>query len=446
AELPDDDPTLVKLRKRLDAAIESSSAGEKKRTAAMDAEVARRAKEMAPKRDLAGEIKGMVKVQRDLNNVSFKKDVAPIIQGVCVRCHNGTQKAGGFDGSTYAQVMEHIEPGKPESSHLLNLVTGKAEPRMPRGGQTRFDREWVEIWTNWIKQGAKFDGTSKTAPLASYMIDLESQRRAAILALPLSDIEKLHRTAAERHLQIVASDKKVAKFETPNVMAFTTLSEKDAEYVGVLAEALLEDLYPKFGGKGDTNVFRGRMGLYVFADRVDYVSFARLVDRYSPESGEFGHVRLTPDYSYVAMTTDHPTGTLDGLVAQQVAAAFVQHSAGGKAPPWVVYGYSSVAAHGIAGKDPMFNAEIGRAAQLLASGRTFNNLCGENVPWTELGPLASGFFHFLNGTNQRKTADFVRTYGRTGDWKAAVGETLGASPAELTRAWAGWTATKRAGK
>jgi hypothetical protein len=442
AELLNDDPIIAKWNKRLTDLTAKAEVVAKEKAAKMDAAEKAKAEADQPKRDFRKEIQAMVKIPVDLNNVSFKKDVAPIVQNVCVRCHSAARAQGEFDASTYAKFMEHITPGKPEDSHILKLVTGRAEPRMPRGGQTRFDREWVEIWTNWIKQGAKFDGPSKSAPIANYMIDLESQRRAAIAALPEADLDKLHRAAAERHLVMVKSSKKVNRYETPNFLVMTTLPESEAEFIGVAAEATLEDLLPKFGLKDVKKFWKGRFGITVFADRLDYTTFAQLVDSYPPEPYEFGHARVTPEYPYFAMTADFQGATLDGMVAQLTAEGFLRQLDGGKAPPWVVYGYSSLAAGNVNPKDPHIASQLAASARLLASGRTFMNVCGENVPWAELAPLSAGFFHFLGSTNQRQAADFVKVYSRTGDWKKAMGDALGAGPAEVQRGWSSWTAAK----
>ena len=442
AELLNDDPIIAKWNKRLSDLSARADVVAKEKDAKMAAAEKAKADANQPKRDYASEIKGMVKIPVDLNNVSFKKDVAPIIQNVCVRCHSTARPQGKFDASTYDKFIEQITPGKPEDSHVLALITGKAEPRMPRGNQTRFSREWIEIWTNWIKQGAKFDGTSKSAPLTAYMIDLDAQRRAAIAALPEADLEKMHRAAAERQLVMVKPTKKVNRYETPNFLVMTTLPETDAEFIGVAAEAALEDLLPKFGFKDRKKFWKGKFGITVFADRLDYNSFAQLVDAYTPEPYEFGHARVTPEYPYFAMAADYTGATLDGMVAQLTAEGFLRQLDGGKAPPWVVYGYSNLVAGNINKSDPHVAAQLSASARLLASGRTFMNVCGENVPWVELAPLSTGFFHFLGSTNQKAAADFVKVYSRTGDWKKAMGDALGANPAEVQRGWASWTAAK----
>jgi hypothetical protein len=142
------------------------------------------------------------------------------------------------------------------------------------------------------------------------------------------------------------------------------------------------------------------------------------------------------------MAADFDGATLDGMVAQLTAEAFVKHLDGGKAPPWVVYGYANMVAGNVNAKDPHVTAQLANSARLLGTGRTFMNLCGENVPWAELAPLSAGFFQYLGSNNQKAAAEFVKVYSRTGDWKKAMGDALGSTPADVQRGWISWTAAK----
>ncbi|MGL5096964.1 MAG: hypothetical protein ACRDD1_15335, partial [Planctomycetia bacterium] len=198
AELFDNDPMLASLSDRLRKVAASAREAVKKK--AGDA--------MAKgdeKKEPTGPRMLDVKVPVDLKNVSFKKDVAPIIVNVCGGCHGKTgRNVKEFDASTFASFVSQIDPGKPDDSHVLNLVTGKAEPRMPRGGMARFDKEWADTWRAWIEQGAKFDGTTRDAPMTAYYIDLETQKREVLAKLSTPELEKMHRDHADRQMEIVA--------------------------------------------------------------------------------------------------------------------------------------------------------------------------------------------------------------------------------------------------
>lgn len=430
AELLENDPILVRLNKQL-AAIQ------KKSQTAPNGKAAQKGPETKKANVRLEDLDNLVNIPVDLANVSFKKDVAPIIQNVCVRCHGGPNPAGDFNASTFETFMEHIEPGKPAESRILLLVTGKAEPRMPRGGQTRFDRRWAEIWTAWVKQGAKFDGPSRTAPIGNYLIDLESQRRQAIANLDGDVLAKLHRGHADRQIQIVASKQKMTFLETDNFLVYATLSKQDTEYAATLAEAVLDELKLVFGLSRSEQAWRGRFGLNIFADRVDYLAFARQIDEYIPESAEFGHYRLLPEHQYLAMTTAHPGYELDGLVAQQVTAAFLAHMGNRRMPPWAIYGYARYEGSHYDAKSRGFKDELAAAAR-MANPKTLWGVFQENLPWIESAPASAGFFHYLVGLDRRRSNEFLKTLSQSGNCQEALAKSFRVTPDQICRAWADW--------
>src|SRR5204863_3645119 len=69
--------------------------------------------------------------------VSFINDVAPILKENCFACHDSKKRKGKFDMTTYENFRkggDHEDPlvaGKPEESHLLDLLNAKDGSRMP---------------------------------------------------------------------------------------------------------------------------------------------------------------------------------------------------------------------------------------------------------------------------------------------------------------------------
>jgi len=98
--------------------------------------------------------------------VSYSRDVQPILQSNCAQCHTGSgaglQKSG-LDMSSYEDLMGGtrfgpiIEPGDSVSSTLMVLVEGKADPsiNMPHGGAKPLSAADVAKLKSWIDQGAK---------------------------------------------------------------------------------------------------------------------------------------------------------------------------------------------------------------------------------------------------------------------------------------------------
>jgi hypothetical protein len=97
--------------------------------------------------------------------VSFAEDIAPILKGWCVSCHEpGGQgyEASGVDLRSYEGLMKGTKfgpvviPKQPDASTLIALIYGRTSPkiRMPFKHKPLPDCLRNNVWT-WIFQGAK---------------------------------------------------------------------------------------------------------------------------------------------------------------------------------------------------------------------------------------------------------------------------------------------------
>ena len=94
----------------------------------------------------------------DLKNaalaIDFAKDVAPILETRCVRCHSGEKSKGGLSLSTKSGFVKGgdsgviVVPGKPGESEIVRLVSG-IKPAMPAEGPPLSARE-VAVLREWI--------------------------------------------------------------------------------------------------------------------------------------------------------------------------------------------------------------------------------------------------------------------------------------------------------
>lgn len=103
----------------------------------------------------------------------FRDQVAPILEKNCLNCHAGDVPKGHLSLETSALANQGgdtgpaFEPGKPDDSFLLKLVSGE-KPKMPKNGtpltaaQVATLRKWIETgaaWPEGIKlQDRKFAG------------------------------------------------------------------------------------------------------------------------------------------------------------------------------------------------------------------------------------------------------------------------------------------------
>lgn len=100
------------------------------------------------------------------NTVSFSKDVMPVLQTHCLKCHNKDgdgYKASGLSMESYADLMAGtkfgpvIVAGNSPSSTLVRLINGKADPSitMPHGEMQLMKDQEIKAIVDWINQGAK---------------------------------------------------------------------------------------------------------------------------------------------------------------------------------------------------------------------------------------------------------------------------------------------------
>jgi len=102
---------------------------------------------------------------REGRQVSFQRDVQPILQANCIECHIPSAGTGyletGLTMATYEELMQGtvygpvIVPGDSRHSIFNMLVEGRADPsmRMPHGREP-LDSKEIEILRLWVEHGA----------------------------------------------------------------------------------------------------------------------------------------------------------------------------------------------------------------------------------------------------------------------------------------------------
>lgn len=101
-----------------------------------------------------------------LGEVSYKKDIRPIIDDYCLNCHKPGGKGykkSGLDLRTYQSLMKGtkfgtvIKPGDSYTSILVQVVEGRVHPsiKMPYGMNGGLAKDKIELLRKWVQQGAK---------------------------------------------------------------------------------------------------------------------------------------------------------------------------------------------------------------------------------------------------------------------------------------------------
>jgi Planctomycete cytochrome C len=90
--------------------------------------------------------------------VSFSKDITPIFQNTCIKCHGGSDGTkGDLSLKTYDDMMKGgkdgqvINPGDASGSLLVKQIqSGK----MPKRGQ-KLPQDQIDLIAKWVTEGAK---------------------------------------------------------------------------------------------------------------------------------------------------------------------------------------------------------------------------------------------------------------------------------------------------
>ena len=89
--------------------------------------------------------------------VDFGRDVAPIFEQHCIRCHQPSNKKAGLSLATATDLKsnEYIVAGDPDTSYLTEVVTARPgeRPMMPKEGAP-LSAEAVSVIRDWIRDGA----------------------------------------------------------------------------------------------------------------------------------------------------------------------------------------------------------------------------------------------------------------------------------------------------
>jgi hypothetical protein len=98
--------------------------------------------------------------------VTYDKDIKPILEKSCVKCHSGDRPKGRYDMTTLEGVIKGgheakaVKPGKSAESTMVHyaadLVPEYEMPPLPkRNDFPALKREQIALLRAWIDQGAK---------------------------------------------------------------------------------------------------------------------------------------------------------------------------------------------------------------------------------------------------------------------------------------------------
>ncbi len=128
--------------------------------------------------------------------ISFSKEIAPILDGKCGRCHSADMRRGQLNLSSFAGLQQGgqsgalLIPKSPQRSLLMRCVTlPDPQARMPRGGEPLSNDELKKLYA-WIEQGALFDGSDPTLLMSELMKEVDGKGGDKPMPKPPVEIAK----------------------------------------------------------------------------------------------------------------------------------------------------------------------------------------------------------------------------------------------------------------
>jgi WD40 repeat protein len=88
-------------------------------------------------------------------DVSYFRDIRPVIQRQCQGCHQPSVKSSNLDLTTYEGFQSGGKRG-PAAKTVVSFLTGESKPQMPLG-QPPLPPDQIELFRAWIAAGAKDD-------------------------------------------------------------------------------------------------------------------------------------------------------------------------------------------------------------------------------------------------------------------------------------------------
>ena len=106
-------------------------------------------------------------ISASASDVSFWKDIRPIMAKNCMGCHRPEKAKGKLDLTTYEAFKKGGKEGPGFVAHDKDSITLKQirgpEPLMPEDGDPLKPDE-IALFEKWIEQGAKDDTPASMAP------------------------------------------------------------------------------------------------------------------------------------------------------------------------------------------------------------------------------------------------------------------------------------------
>ena len=420
-----------------------------------------------------------VAVARDDAPLKFSADIAPILAGNCVGCHNPERKRGGLDLTTYKALKAGSEesgpvvvPSKPDESPMVEMVVTRM---MPKGNRKLGDEAIAKI-KRWVEEGAALDeGIAPTAKVQEIAPSPDDRRRAEAGKLSPEERDKALVAKAAERWKLAGLKDEPAMTPGKHFLIFGEITPERATATLKALESSRTTLGNLLGDEGGQSLAGPqKLSVYLFPDANSYVELTRALSRREPETGETAHANLSIEAPYVAAVdkqakvaapaaeepaTEAPKGRtrrgrrpstrggsetrlLPGVLVEQLGVAAVESA--GKPPRWLSRGVGAFLASGV---EPQASYYMGLRVKVLEQAQLgweakATEALGDQAEPEVLTAFGFGLCEWLQSSYPEAAPVFLRALFNGGDRLdeaiTLFGEDVGRE--EFLAAWGDWVA------
>jgi mono/diheme cytochrome c family protein len=367
--------------------------------------------------------------------VKYSRDIASVISTQCTSCHGGQNPRAQLSLETFNRLLRGsnngviLTPGKPAESELIKRLKGEGVQRMPLNAPP-LPNDVIAKFEKWIAEGAKFDGSSA---------DMQTETVAKIYQVTQMTHDELAKERvgiAGQNWKLANPDDKASQVETKNFLLVGNVGESRLKEVGEAAEKLKDRVSTALGGQGDKPLVKGRVTIFVFARRFDYSEYGQMVEKRELPREWIGHYKYTIIDAYACLVPPQTReeGTLDGLVAEQLAGVYVE-SLGGDVPGWFSQGTAWAVASNMSPKDARVATWSDQIPSALSKMKKADDFITGQLSAGDAAVLNYSFAKYL----MSKTANFRQLLGylrKGADFQQAFLGAYKGTPAQVATLWA----------
>ncbi len=246
---------------------------------------------------------------------------------------------------------------------------------------------------------------------------------------------------AEMIWRLILPDVAPSRKESKNVLVMGGVGGEILSQVAHTAEQQVESLQRLLKLPDNQALIKGRLMLFVFDKRYDYGEVGTMLEHRELPSQWRGHWSYNPLDAYGCLLLSETGNASAGLVAQQLAGAYVASL--GDVPRWFAEGSARAIAARVDGRDPRVRQWDERAEELLNSTAKPEGFLTAALPAEDSDVLSYSFVSkFLMAPATRYVA-LIHALQDGMDFDDAFAKFYHGTPAEVVPNWVARAAKRR---